>query len=285
MNDSYRHRVHLCDAAGNVILWVEAAEGPGFSTMPDLAFWNGLSKEASNVPTPDTIGIFSISESGAVKTRFWNRDGTKEMLCGNAIRCLPLLLGIFDEWIAIDTPIGRVRAMASSPSECMIDVPRQLIRRTILAGVGEFLVDAGTPHLVTFVPDLWTPRVKRIGRKACRGDSAVNVTFVRIDETGLLVRTFERGVGETRSCGTGALSAFVSWEMITENAANKEIVKQITFVSGEILGVRSSQESVTVEGSCHKIQCHESEVQPWAEEQALSADGQTWVPRDGETAI
>jgi diaminopimelate epimerase len=75
-------------------------------------------------------------------------------------------------------------------------------------------VSMGNPHLVLFVDD--DPArsdVARIGA-AAENDAMfpekANVEFVAVTGEGLSVRVWERGVGETMACGTGACAAFVA---------------------------------------------------------------------------
>src|SRR5262249_14299051 len=69
----------------------------------------------------------------------------------------------------------------------------------------------GNPHLVLFVGDVATARVVEDGPRLehdARFPRRTNVEFVAIDGADtLLMRVWERGVGETRSCGTGACAA------------------------------------------------------------------------------
>ncbi|MFD5831496.1 diaminopimelate epimerase, partial [Lentzea sp. NPDC060358] len=81
-------------------------------------------------------------------------------------------------------------------------------------GIGGFAVDVGNPHLacVTEEPvenlDLTAPP----GFDPVMFPHGVNVEFVNvIGQDALRMRVHERGVGETRSCGTGTVAAVASW--------------------------------------------------------------------------
>jgi diaminopimelate epimerase len=69
----------------------------------------------------------------------------------------------------------------------------------------------GNPHLVLFVEDVATARVTQHGphlEHDERFPKGVNVEFVAPADDGTLrMRVWERGVGETLSCGTGACAA------------------------------------------------------------------------------
>jgi diaminopimelate epimerase len=72
----------------------------------------------------------------------------------------------------------------------------------------------GNPHAVTIVPDVLTADVATIGPQVeshVRFPQRVNAGFMQIlDEKHVRLRVFERGVGETLACGTGACAAAVS---------------------------------------------------------------------------
>ncbi|MDB9696360.1 diaminopimelate epimerase, partial [Acinetobacter nosocomialis] len=76
------------------------------------------------------------------------------------------------------------------------------------------VVNMGNPHAVTIVPDVLTADVAGIGPQVeshKRFPERVNAGFMQvIDEKHVRLRVFERGVGETLACGTGACAAAVS---------------------------------------------------------------------------
>ena len=76
------------------------------------------------------------------------------------------------------------------------------------------VVNMGNPHAVTIVSDVLTADVATIGPQVEsheRFPQRVNAGFMQIvDEKHARLRVFERGVGETMACGTGACAAAVS---------------------------------------------------------------------------
>lgn len=74
------------------------------------------------------------------------------------------------------------------------------------------LVSVGNPHCVLLVPDVKVAAVKRIGHLIRHHEffpEQVNVGFMEvISPTRAKLRVYERGVGETLACGTGACAAF-----------------------------------------------------------------------------
>ncbi|MBV9660066.1 MAG: hypothetical protein JO337_02800, partial [Acidimicrobiales bacterium] len=77
-------------------------------------------------------------------------------------------------------------------------------------GHGQLLVDVGNPHLVVLGPDPTTVDVGRVGPLLERSDpGGLNVEFVTLGPgpDTVTMRVWERGVGETKACGTGSCAA------------------------------------------------------------------------------
>ena len=74
-------------------------------------------------------------------------------------------------------------------------------------------VNVGNPHLVFFVPDAREVPLDRVGPEI-ENDPAfperINVNVATYVHDRLKLRTFERGVGETLACGTGACASAVA---------------------------------------------------------------------------
>jgi diaminopimelate epimerase len=72
-------------------------------------------------------------------------------------------------------------------------------------------VSVGNPHIVLEVGNIETAPVAQLGpvlERHAAFPQRVNVGFMQVlDETHIRLRVFERGVGETRACGTGACAA------------------------------------------------------------------------------
>ena len=71
----------------------------------------------------------------------------------------------------------------------------------------------GNPHCVLFVEDLESTPVEELGPRIeehPRFPHGTNVEFVANTASGVAMRVWERGVGETASCGTGAAAVAVA---------------------------------------------------------------------------
>ncbi len=184
-------------------------------------------------------GLISVTpgEDGAdCRMLLWNADGSSAEMSGNGMRCLAWVAvraGLGDgNHLIVDTGGGRrtvdVEVGASDdvvaatvdmgpvtfdPPSIPLDAPTPFELEATFHGV-TYEGDAagmGNPHLVLFVDDPTTARVTSHGPKLEfdeRFPKRTNVEFVTVtgpDE--LTMRVWERGVGETLSCGTGACAA------------------------------------------------------------------------------
>jgi diaminopimelate epimerase len=80
---------------------------------------------------------------------------------------------------------------------------------------GNYFINTGSPHYVLFKKSLDNLNVNEEGKKIRWSEdfapAGTNVNFVEPNETGIYVRTFERGVEEeTLSCGTGVTASAIA---------------------------------------------------------------------------
>lgn len=170
--------------------------------------------------------VVLTSEPDGIRMYYWNADGSRAAMCGNAALCsarLAARLGLARaDRIRLLTDAGPVE------SRCMADDERAEIRLpdapipagqpAIVPAPGEraiWLGTVGVPHLVVLVDEVGAADVEGRGRELryhpASGPEGANANFVSAPErTGgpWLIRTFERGVeAETLACGTGTAAA------------------------------------------------------------------------------
>ena len=130
-----------------------------------------------------------------------NADGSPAKMSGNGMRCLAqaaLSAGLVSSpSFAVSTPAG-VRQVTVRPTEAP-GVIWASVNMGPVTREGD-LVDVGNPHRVVVVDDL---------AGVTSDDPSINVEFVRPgpEPDAVTIRVFERGVGETQACGTGACAA------------------------------------------------------------------------------
>jgi diaminopimelate epimerase len=170
------------------------------------------------------------------KYRIFNADGSEVEQCGNGVRCFARFVyerqltnkkrfkvqtsaGIVEPELGEN---GWVRVNMGYPKFLPNEIPFLAEEADALYDIAlkdnESLtidvVNMGNPHAVTIVPDVLTADVAKIGPQVeahVRFPQRVNAGFMQIvDEKHARLRVFERGVGETMACGTGACAAAVS---------------------------------------------------------------------------
>ena len=165
--------------------------------------------------------------------RIFNADGTEVEQCGNGARCIASLLhrrgrARAGELLHMDSAGGPVRARVESagrvavdmgvpsfiPAALPFDAPREADPYELeVAGtrVAIGAVSIGNPHAVLTVESVAQAPVERLGpaiEAHARFPRRVNVGFMQIVDRGhIRLRVYERGVGETQACGTGACAA------------------------------------------------------------------------------
>jgi diaminopimelate epimerase len=152
----------------------------------------------------------------------YNADGSRPQTCGNGLRCVAKLVA----------ERGHVRSdrfvIASDARACATSVERsgnRVVRVRVHMGDVRVLaskesidgqlvarVDVGNPHCVLVVADERTAPVASLGARLERHRAfpeGTNVEFLALRDGVLYLRVWERGVGETAACGSGACAAAV----------------------------------------------------------------------------
>jgi diaminopimelate epimerase len=217
------------DAAGNRVVWIE-------SSQPRLAP-SEVREHLAQGPDPRAeILAVLLRRRGLLEATFYNPDGSPERICGNALRCLASFVGSRRGCrCPVGTALGTVVSWTDFRGYGWAELPALAL--AVEYRSGGYWVDVGTPHWVEPVDDVLAPGVARLGEQRCTGERAVNATFFTVAPNGSLrVRTLERGVpAETRSCGTGALAAF----LVARRTAPRRVGERalVGFASGEELEV------------------------------------------------
>ena len=171
----------------------------------------------ANLPSDGLI----LAASSPPVQHMLNPDGS-EGLCANGLRCLALLLadgGLLARPTEIATCAGP-RRVGLSPDGPYVqlgeaaDLPGRpgSVREAFSVRVlGErltgFGVELGNPHFVVFCDDGLRSRIGEFGpalQEHGEFPGGINVEFATREGDSLRVRVWERGAGETLSCGTGA---------------------------------------------------------------------------------
>jgi len=182
----------------------------------------------------DTVVLIRPGGAAAdASVLFYNADGAEAESCGNATRCVARLL--MDERglarVKLSTKGGMLVCSDAGKGLVMLDMgePKLAWNEVPLAqqvDTGNFPLDIGgtsipasavsmgNPHCVLFVPDAEKAPVTTLGPRIetmALFPNRVNVEFAQVmDQSRIRMRVWERGVGITLACGTGACATAVA---------------------------------------------------------------------------
>ena len=215
-----RRQFHKMHGLGNDFVIVDAREDP-FHVTPALA--RAIADRRTGIGC-DQLIVLEPSDTADLKMRIWNSDGGEVESCGNAMRCVVQLTGA----TRIDSDGGLIEGESlGAEVEVSIGEPRFEWNEVPLAypmdtnpvpmgwdGLQHpMAVNVGNPHLVFFVPELDSVPIEELGPKI-ETDGAfpqrINVNVAQLAGDGIRLRTWERGAGLTRACGTGACATGVA---------------------------------------------------------------------------
>ena len=192
--------------------------GPGFDQMMWIA------------PASD--------ESCIASYRVFNADGTEVEQCGNGVRCVAKYLAGFDNngaEFSLQSPAGAINAHVHSDGLVAVSMGTPKFEPASIPFIADSAAESyklnvagseieisavsmGNPHAVLQVNDVNKAPVGELGPKIEhheRFPDLANVGFMGIlDPQNIDLRVYERGVGETAACGTGACAAVVSGQRL-----------------------------------------------------------------------
>jgi len=162
----------------------------------------------------DQLIVLEPSETADYKMRIFNADGGEVEACGNATRAVTMLVGGTS---SIETLGGVLNGAPKFEWEA---IPLAYPADTSALPVGwdeldsPFAVNVGNPHMVFFVDDANAVDLERLGpliEHDVLFPERINVNIATVNgPNSIALRVWERGVGITRACGTGACATAVA---------------------------------------------------------------------------
>ena len=222
--------------AGNDFVVLDLRDG---REPPSPTLCRALADRHTGVGCDQILTIETAGTPGVVaRYGIFNADGSRAGQCGNGARCVAAWLrrdaaqrgAALADRFDVESPAGRHAVEFTADGRVRLDMGRPGFEpaRIPLAGFASAddcvlavegddvtfsAVSMGNPHAVVRVDDAAAAAVERLGpalqRDAAFPDS-VNVGFVEVVDRGhVRLRVYERGVGETLACGSGACAAAV----------------------------------------------------------------------------
>ncbi len=233
----------------------------------DMAQWSiKVCKRAFGVYADGVFFLDNAPEGSGADYRwhFFNADGSRAEMCGNASRCaakLALALGLAPPEHVLLTDVGQIKAKVLDSGQVKVQLtrPKGLELNIVLDVKGVELelhfADTGVPHVVIFVQDAAEVDVATIGAAVRYSErfapAGTNVNFVQVKSNKeLYVRTYERGVeAETYACGTGVSAA----QLIANALGLTGPASDITTSGGEVLNVGIEGKELFLQGGAELV--------------------------------
>jgi len=262
-----RLRFTKMQATGNDFVVIDDREGAHVGHESELA--RAMCRRRTAIGADGIIFIRKPELGGCkLKMVYHNADGSYSGMCGNGIRCVAWygflrLLRDKDEFsIQVGESAHQVRVEPSGDARTgwvtvNMGVPALEVRRipAAIEGVSPHerwveekldfapglasvctLLSMGNPHCVIWVDELADELVHDLGPRIETSPAfpeRVNASFARlIGEDRLQLRVWERGVGETMSCGSGACAAVAAGILAGKLRAGEEI--RVELPGGEL---------------------------------------------------
>ncbi len=233
---------------GNDFVVLDAVATPALATLPDLpGLARRMCDRHSAVGADGLIVVMrATGTDGRFGMRIINSDGSDGGMCGNGARCIAKLLVDMNHAIPDDAgrvcvrlggrdldivvrlgPNGTVQESTIDMGEPVLGLDQIPVRAAALQPIdgrphehrlGDrafTFVNMGNPHAVCFEPRLPdADQLQREGQSIETHDAfpeRTNVQFARVvSSQAVQVRTWERGAGATRGCGSGACAVVVA---------------------------------------------------------------------------
>jgi diaminopimelate epimerase len=209
--------------AGNDFVVLDCTEQPFRLASAQL---KALADRHRGVGCDQILVVEKPARAGAdFRYRIFNADGGEVEQCGNGARCFVRFVhdrGLTRKAeIRVETLGGLIVPKLEDDGEVTVDMgpPRfgsPLVEQVSVGGaeVEVAIVSMGNPHAVQVVPDVDAAPVATQGpalERHARFPDRVNAGYMQVlDRHRIRLRVWERGAGETLSCGTGACAAVAS---------------------------------------------------------------------------
>ncbi|MHA6718777.1 diaminopimelate epimerase [Sphingomonas sp. RS6] len=265
-----------CHGSGNDFPLIDAR-----ALSLDEAAWRTIARVLADRNGPvggdGLLALVSGDADHAFGMRMWNSDGSEAETCLNGLRCTARLgfevLGIAAARVKLKTSsadVARERDLAPGVATIRTLVgPNSIAASDVgLVGIDGAVIDAPiaglpsaraftavampNPHLVTFVDRVDEAELVALGQW-CEARPALiparaNVSFVeRRGPDALFVRTFERGVGLTDSCGSAMAASVLSAALTGRTAFGSEV--RVFNRGGLVRGAADAERCVTICGN------------------------------------
>jgi diaminopimelate epimerase len=261
-------RFHKMHGLGNDFVVIDARQTP-FAV--DAARARAIADRHTGIGC-DQLILLEPSDAANVRMRIFNADGGEVGACGNASRCVALLIGGDP---VIETAGGLIRGHAAAggasvemgePRFGWGEIPLAYAMDTAPVPVGweelegGIAVNVGNPHIIFFVRETDAIELDRLGPLIETDPlfpERVNVNVATIESRShIRLRVWERGAGLTQACGTGACATAVA--AIRAGLVDSPVT--VTLPGGPLTIAWASGEQIVMTGPATHVFTGEAEL-------------------------
>lgn len=184
----------------------------------------------------DGLILIQKSDDSDFEMKYYNSDGKLGSMCGNGGRCaiaFTSFIGLIPDNTSFTAADGIHQGEITETKNQVWNVRLKMSDAGLpTMNSHGFVINTGSPHLVTFCDDNSKTDVFTEGRKIRFNEefreTGINVNFVTVFQDHINVRTYERGVEqETLSCGTGVTASAIVSALQFPQFQNKVNIKTL----------------------------------------------------------
>lgn len=219
-------------------------------------------------------GVIQILEGGSVgeipcdfTMVMYNADGSRGAMCGNGIRCVGKY--VYDKGhtkktsfnVATDSGVRKLElklGVEGRVDKVQVNMGKSSGMKEYSLNIGDerfcgHFVSVGNPHFVIEWDDPYGIDLEKWGSQIEKNElfapSGVNVEFYTMTEDGFFFRVWERGSGETLSCGTGACATYV----VAQEKGQLKLEEVTAYLLGGDLKLWMEGEDIIMEGGTETV--------------------------------
>ena len=238
--------------------------------ISDTNFIKRIGNRRLGVGCDQIMLIENTSKKEKYKIRIYNSDGSESEACGNGTRCVADYIMRKEnlDIVYIETLSGQLKCSYSEhgitvnmglPKLSWQDIPLSYKQDASKVTLDEFTaccVSMGNPHAVIFMPslsvlenlnlDLIGPRLETNSMFP----NFANIEFACVLESGIIrMRVWERGVGVTSACGSGACATSIAASLLNLSSNENKIILD----GGNLFVKWLEDKTVTLSGATEKV--------------------------------
>ena len=236
----------------------------------DAKFINKICNRRLGIGCDQVLIIEDILESQNFKVTMYNSDGSETGACGNGTRCVADYLMKRDNLCSLNIQSisgdlfctkehDIITVNMGEPKFEWKEVPlskKQNTQKVLLDEFEAFCLSMGNPHAVIFVQnldELESLDLNTIGprlEKNINFPEFANIEFACVvDNKSIRMRVWERGVGVTLACGSGACATLIAASMLNKSTRESKVILD----GGDLFIKWLSNGTVSLSGNTEKV--------------------------------